>query len=159
MALAYSRLSPEFQKRLHGLKAVHSGLEQVNSSVSKGGIGRRDPVLSEHPIVRTHPVTGEKALYVNPQCKHHGHPPRSYVRGTNIFSHPVHRRLQERGIRLPAQVLVRPHCSVSRPPMSCAVEARNRCRLGCKQCLPFFEQLNETILTRIEPCHCPYCPV
>lgn len=86
MALAYSRLSPEFQKRLHGLKAVHSGVEQINSSVSNGGIGRRDPVLSEHPIVRTHPVTGEKALYVNPQCKRHKHYTRSYVQGTNHTS-------------------------------------------------------------------------
>lgn len=56
MAQAYNRLSPEFQKRLHGLRAVHSGVEQVNSSVARGGIARRDPVLSEHPIVRTHPV-------------------------------------------------------------------------------------------------------
>lgn len=69
MALAYRRLSPEFQKRLHGLRAVHSGIEQVNASLSKGGIARRDPITSEHPIVRTHPVTGEKALYVNPQCE------------------------------------------------------------------------------------------
>lgn len=67
MALAYRRLSPEFQKRLHGLRAVHSGIEQVNASLSRGGIARRDPITSEHPIVRTHPVTGEKALYVNPQ--------------------------------------------------------------------------------------------
>lgn len=69
MVQAYKRLSPEFRKRLHGLKAVHSGVEQVNASLNGGGIARRDPVTSEHPIVRTHPVTGEKALYVNPQCK------------------------------------------------------------------------------------------
>lgn len=66
-ALAYRRLSPEFRKRLHELKAVHSGIEQVNNSLKRGGIARRVPITSEHPIVRTHPVTGEKALYVNPQ--------------------------------------------------------------------------------------------
>jgi len=64
---AYNRLSPEFQKRLHGLKALHSGVEQVQASVSRGSILRREPVMHEHPIVRTHPVTGEKALYVNSQ--------------------------------------------------------------------------------------------
>lgn len=69
MVQAYKRLSPGFRERLHGLKAVHSGLEQINASLNGGGIARRDPVTSEHPIVRTHPVTGEKALYVNPQCK------------------------------------------------------------------------------------------
>lgn len=57
MAQAYRRLSPEFRKRLHGLKAVHSGIEQVNNSLNKGGIARRDPITSEHPIVRTHPVS------------------------------------------------------------------------------------------------------
>lgn len=65
---AYNRLSPLFQERLHGLKATHSGIEQVNAAVARGSINRRDPVVNEHPIVRTHPVTGEKALYVNPQC-------------------------------------------------------------------------------------------
>lgn len=66
-AEAYRRLSPEFQKRLHGLKAVHSGHEQAASALARGSIVRREPVSNEHPIVRTHPVTGEKALYVNPQ--------------------------------------------------------------------------------------------
>ena len=69
-AEAYNRLSPLFQERLHGLKAVHSGIEQVNASVAKGSIKRREPVFNAHPIVRTHPATGEKALYINPQCKH-----------------------------------------------------------------------------------------
>ncbi|KAH7117089.1 hypothetical protein B0J11DRAFT_469546 [Dendryphion nanum] len=66
-AAAYRRLSPEFQRRLHGLKAVHSAIEQANNSSNRGGIVRREPVTSIHPLVRTHPVTGEKALFVNPQ--------------------------------------------------------------------------------------------
>lgn len=66
---AYERLSDGFKERLHGLQAVHSGIDQVNASLKKGSIKRREPVANVHPIVRTHPVTGEKALYVNPQCK------------------------------------------------------------------------------------------
>ena len=68
-AEAYKRLSPAFRERLHGLKAVHSGIEQVESARSKGSIVRREPVTNEHPIIRTHPITGEKAIYVNPQCE------------------------------------------------------------------------------------------
>ncbi|KAL2177088.1 uncharacterized protein P884DRAFT_329905 [Thermothelomyces heterothallicus CBS 202.75] len=66
-AEAYRRLSPLFQERLHGLRATHSAVEQANASLARGGVKRREPVINEHPIVRTHPVTGEKALYVNPQ--------------------------------------------------------------------------------------------
>lgn len=66
---AYNRLSDGFKERLHGLKAVHSGIEQAEASKARGSICRRDPVTNEHPVVRTHPVTGEKALYVNPQCR------------------------------------------------------------------------------------------
>ncbi|KAL2820559.1 hypothetical protein BDW59DRAFT_181409 [Aspergillus cavernicola] len=62
---AYNRLSPAIKERLHGLKAVHSGIEQAEFSKSRGGVVRREPVVNEHPIVRTHPVTGEKALFVN----------------------------------------------------------------------------------------------
>lgn len=66
-AKAYQRLSPAFRERLHGLKAVHSGYEQAESAIARGGVVRRDPVSSIHPLIRTHPATGEKALYVNPQ--------------------------------------------------------------------------------------------
>lgn len=69
---AYNRLSPLFQERLHGLKAVHSGIEQVNAARARGSIVRREPVFNAHPIVRTHPVTGQKGIYVNPQCKSPG---------------------------------------------------------------------------------------
>lgn len=67
MVEAYNRLSPAFRERLHGLKALHSGFEQVDVSKARGGAMRRDPVANEHPVVRTHPTTGEKALFVNPQ--------------------------------------------------------------------------------------------
>ena len=69
-AEAYNRLSPLFQERLHGLKAVHSAHEQANGSLARGGIKRREPVTTEHPIIRTHPVTGEKCIFVNPQCQY-----------------------------------------------------------------------------------------
>jgi len=62
---AYNRLSPEFQKRLEGLRAVHSAVPQAEHSRKRGGPVRREPVETEHPLVRQHPVTGEKALYVN----------------------------------------------------------------------------------------------
>ena len=67
-AEAYKRLSPAFRERLHGLRAVHSGIEQVESAQNKGSIVRREPVTNDHPIVRTHPITGEKSIFVNPQC-------------------------------------------------------------------------------------------
>jgi sulfonate dioxygenase len=64
---AYERLSPAFRERLQGLQAVHSAHEQAESALAKGSIVRRAPINSIHPVVRTHPATGEKALYVNPQ--------------------------------------------------------------------------------------------
>lgn len=67
LAVAYERLSPAFRERLHGLKAVHSGHEQAQAALARSSIVRREPVSNVHPIVRTHPVTGEKALYVNAQ--------------------------------------------------------------------------------------------
>lgn len=62
---AYNRLSPALKERLHGLTALHSGFEQADFSRQRGGVVRREPVKNNHPLVRTHPATGEKALYVN----------------------------------------------------------------------------------------------
>jgi len=62
---AYNRLSPEFQKRLEGLYAMHSARLQADYARSNAKAVRREPVETAHPLVRKHPVTGEKALYVN----------------------------------------------------------------------------------------------
>ncbi|KAK9431217.1 hypothetical protein V1505DRAFT_369100 [Lipomyces doorenjongii] len=64
---AYNRLSPKFREILSGLEVLHSGVAQAQSSRAQGGIVRRDPVETFHPMIRQHPVTKQKALYVNPQ--------------------------------------------------------------------------------------------
>ncbi|KAF9518509.1 hypothetical protein BS47DRAFT_1371001 [Hydnum rufescens UP504] len=63
---AYNRLSPGFQQRLEGLRAVHSAVHQADFSRKRNGPVRREPIETSHPVVRKHPVTGEKALFVNP---------------------------------------------------------------------------------------------
>ncbi|KAG2016268.1 alpha-ketoglutarate-dependent taurine dioxygenase [Coprinopsis cinerea AmutBmut pab1-1] len=68
---AYNRLSPEFQKRLVGLKALHSGVAQVEESRRSGGAVRKEPVEAVHPVIRVHPVTGEKSIFVNPAFTRH----------------------------------------------------------------------------------------
>ena len=62
---AYNRLSPEFQKRLAGLHVLHTSKDQASNSRGQGGIERRKPVSNIHPLIRTHPVTGEKAIFLN----------------------------------------------------------------------------------------------
>lgn len=115
---AYRRLSPLFRERLHGLRATHSGIEQVNAAAAQKSIKRREPVVHAHPIVRTHPATGEKALFVNPQCRWTDVAYNSTKRRTEqrnwdkanwiSNSHPRHRRPQERRVRRPPQVSLRP---------------------------------------------------
>ncbi|KAH9945087.1 alpha-ketoglutarate-dependent sulfonate dioxygenase [Epithele typhae] len=62
----YSSFSPGFQKYLEGLTAVHSAVAQADGARAAGLTVRREPVESVHPVVRVHPVTGYKSIYVNP---------------------------------------------------------------------------------------------
>jgi sulfonate dioxygenase len=66
---AYNRLSDSFKAYLETLSVVHSGVEQANFSRrgGRGGVVKREPVENVHPLVRRHPVTGQKALFVNKQ--------------------------------------------------------------------------------------------
>ncbi|KAH0562177.1 hypothetical protein GP486_003130 [Trichoglossum hirsutum] len=62
---AYNRLSASFQQRLHGLRVMHSGKTLTDASIQRNGVVRKEPVSNAHPLVRTHPATGEKALFIS----------------------------------------------------------------------------------------------
>ncbi|MBE3044977.1 TauD/TfdA family dioxygenase [Candidatus Bathyarchaeota archaeon] len=55
-ASAYARLSQPIKTLLEGLRAEHSGHPQAENATRKGRFVRRDPVTTQHPIVRIHPV-------------------------------------------------------------------------------------------------------
>ena len=71
MYLAYETLSPGLQRLLQGLRAVNSSAKADVSRTredrirSDGRADGKDEYVAEHPVVRTHPETGRKALYVN----------------------------------------------------------------------------------------------
>lgn len=72
MYAAYDALSPALREMLDGLEAVNSSaLADVSKTREdrireQGAPAEEQHFLSTHPVVRTHPETGRKALYVNP---------------------------------------------------------------------------------------------
>ncbi len=66
MYAAYDALSDRMKAYLDGLTAVHDGEHYYRGTFANFGVADK-PVYprAEHPIARTHPVTGRKALYVN----------------------------------------------------------------------------------------------
>lgn len=64
---AYEALTPAFKTFLAGLTATHSGDRSYRRTNKLLGIDDRDRVFPQavHPVVRTHPVSGRKALFVN----------------------------------------------------------------------------------------------
>jgi len=58
---AYETLSEGMKRLLQGLRAWHGGRNSPPCSESKKTVARQS-----HPIVRIHPETGRKGLYVNP---------------------------------------------------------------------------------------------
>lgn len=60
--LAWERLSPGMRRMLDGLRAVHTGAG-LGAAAGKGEAWESQGQL--HPVARTHPETGRKALFVN----------------------------------------------------------------------------------------------
>ncbi|KAB8241735.1 hypothetical protein BDV35DRAFT_384697 [Aspergillus flavus] len=62
----YDALSDAYKKFLDGLHAVHTSRLQYDTILDLWGVGpNRPPIDTHHPAVRTHPVTGLRALNVN----------------------------------------------------------------------------------------------
>ncbi|HVZ33531.1 MAG TPA: TauD/TfdA family dioxygenase [Polyangiaceae bacterium] len=68
LVAAYEGLSAPFKRFADRLRAVHSF--QLPDGVAVGTKWRerieQKPLVSEHPVVRVHPETGERALFVSP---------------------------------------------------------------------------------------------
>jgi len=75
MVAAYETLSHSLKSKLHGLTAIHSFNRTKNPRMTrptrhadeKDYFDERSPPDAFHPVVRTHPYTGRKALYISPR--------------------------------------------------------------------------------------------
>ncbi len=74
MYLAYDTLSPGFKETLEGLTAIHSSRHTFSKSAVTSEDPNEDRYVNSHlatqdarhPVIITHPDSGTKALYVNP---------------------------------------------------------------------------------------------
>ncbi|PBC82293.1 MULTISPECIES: TauD/TfdA family dioxygenase [unclassified Streptomyces] len=67
MAAAYDNLPPEIRARVNGARAVHDylpGFSRFYSTVQLAPFQEQFPPV-EHPVVRRHPETGRRMLFVN----------------------------------------------------------------------------------------------
>jgi taurine dioxygenase len=69
MHRAYAELPAETKERIDGLKGIHVYQSRHSERKLMGlppDVQAKVPKAVEHPIVRTHPETGRKSLYLNP---------------------------------------------------------------------------------------------
>lgn len=77
MAAAYQGLSEPFRRMITGLRAVHDfknfRVLFTRSDADQARLRKMEELYPNptHPVVRTHPVTGARTLYVNPQFTLH----------------------------------------------------------------------------------------
>ncbi|MDK3023748.1 TauD/TfdA family dioxygenase [Cupriavidus taiwanensis] len=72
MGEAYRRLPQDIKARIEGLRAKHSIEHTFGANMppqKRAALAAQFPMV-EHPVVRTHPETGEKVLFVNAFTSH-----------------------------------------------------------------------------------------
>jgi alpha-ketoglutarate-dependent sulfate ester dioxygenase len=74
LVVAYETLSPQIRDLIDGLHAVHHNALPIAKGEMLAGLRKQfmsREILSVHPMVRVHPETGERALFVNPNFTSH----------------------------------------------------------------------------------------
>jgi alpha-ketoglutarate-dependent sulfate ester dioxygenase len=74
LAVAYEHLSPEIQQFIDGLHAVHHNILPIargELSSKLAATFASSDMRAVHPVVRVHPETGEKVIFVNPNFTSH----------------------------------------------------------------------------------------
>jgi alpha-ketoglutarate-dependent taurine dioxygenase len=74
LVAAYEQLSPEVQSFVDGLHAVHHNVLPLSRGEMPSGLAKKfasSDLRAVHPVVRVHPETGEKAIFVNPNFTSH----------------------------------------------------------------------------------------
>jgi taurine dioxygenase len=68
LVAAYNALSPTMQAFVNGLRGIHRNVPPPGVKTEKDydEAVRKRTLVSEHPLVRVHPETGERALYAGP---------------------------------------------------------------------------------------------
>ncbi|HET6605362.1 MAG TPA: TauD/TfdA family dioxygenase, partial [Rhodopila sp.] len=67
MYAAYDALSQPMKTFLSQLTAVHDGAPNYNRTNRLNGVATNKVFpTAEHPLIRTHPITGRQAIFVNP---------------------------------------------------------------------------------------------
>ncbi len=66
MYAAYDALSERMKTYLRGLTAIHDGEPVYRGLYKNFGVEDKESYpRAEHPVIRTHPITGKNALYIN----------------------------------------------------------------------------------------------
>ena len=67
MYSAYNELSDKYKSLLDGLIAIHESEHLYSGRYEDRGVNRNNikTPVANHPLIRTHPITGKKAIYVN----------------------------------------------------------------------------------------------